>query len=168
MAKYLNADQRETIIWVHSLMLKLLNDGVYWNSKGKKLLNKQAKLLEELILNLLDGIDAKDGKMVVELAKKVKPVLIVEDFSITDDKITVDAGHYYTLAEHALEYCLFQHMIAEINKMTNAKKIKEFLKENYKCRECNEPSTCQLRQVLLHFQVPPLAVDGKCQYWRGD
>ena len=167
MAKYLNADQRETVIWVHSLMLKLINDGVYWNSKGKRLLNKQAKLLEELTLGLLDGIDTKDGKMVVKLAEKVKPILIVEDLSETEDKITVDADHYYTLAEHALEFCKFQQIIADIKKMTNAKKIKEHLKESYKCEDCNDPSTCQLRQVLLHFQVPPLAEEGKCQYWRG-
>ena len=167
MARYLNADQRETIVWINALMVKLSGDGVYWNSRGKRLLNAQVKLLEQLTLDLIEDIDPKDGRAVIRLSEEVTPILKVDDFSTTDNTITVDANHYYALAEHALEFCKFQQIIADIKKMTNAKKIKEHLKESYKCEDCNDPSTCQLRQVLLHFQVPPLAEEGKCQYWRG-
>ena len=76
---------------------------------------------------------------------------MVHDFTgkETEDKITVDADHYYTLAEHSLEFCKFTHMVSDINKMTNAKKIKEYLKENFKYQDCKDPETCGLRKVLL-------------------
>ena len=169
VAKYLTVEQRETIIWIVELADKLENDAAFWKKDQREILQEMSNYLKDKAVELMDGISRIEGNAVIKLAKRVRPALMVYDFTgkETEDKITVDADHYYTLAEHSLEFCKFTHIVSEINKMTNAKKIKEYLKENFKYQDCKNPETCGLRQVLLHFLVPPLTEEGKCQYWRG-
>lgn len=169
MAKYRTAQQRETIIWITAVRDKLAEYAHEWPAKDRNLiLNEMIPQLEDWAVKLLDGIAPKEGEAIISLSKRVNPMLIATDFGSTDDKITVDSDDYYKAMEHALEYCKFASLVKNINKMTNAKAIKEYLKDNFKCQECNEPSTCQLRQVLLTFMIPPLSLDGKCQYERTD
>jgi len=124
--------------------------------------------LEEWAVQLLEDIAPKEGNAIIEMSKRVNPMLIACDFTKTDDKITVDADDYYKLAEHSLEYCKFSAMVRQINKMTNATKIKQYLKDNFKCQECKDPESCEARKVFLHFLVPGLTDDGPCQYYRGE
>jgi hypothetical protein len=124
--------------------------------------------MEEWAVKLMDGIAPKEGQAIIAMSKRVNPVLMATDFTETDDKITVDTDDYYKLTEHALEFCRFSAMVKQINKMTNATKIKEYLRDNFKCTECRDPDSCQARKVFLKFLVPALAEDGPCQYWRGE
>lgn len=169
MAKYRTPEQRESIIWLVAVKDKLEEYADEWPAKGRNLITSEIiPKLEEWAVQLMDGISPKEGEAIINLSKRTNPVLIASDFSSTDDKITVDSDDYYTLAEHSLEYCKFAAMNREIQRMTNAKDIKAYLKQNYNCKECDDPGTCQLRQVLLTFLVPPLSLDGKCQYLRGE
>jgi len=169
MAKYRTPEQRESIIWLVAVKDKLAEYAGEWPSSKRKLIASEiVPQLEEWAVQLLEDIVPKEGNAIIEMSKRVHPILIASDFTRTDDKITVDADDYYKLVEHALEYCRFSAMVQQINKMTNATKIKQHIKDNFKCQECHEPSTCQLRQVLLTFLVPPLTDDGPCQYFRGE
>lgn len=168
MAKYLNSDQRETLIWLNALITKFNKDAMHWPATKRKFLNEAIPYLEELMVKLMAGIDRKDGAAVVKLAGEVNPVLMKNDWSETDPTIKVDFDQFYTLAEWGLEYCKASAMFGQINRMTNAKVIKDYIKENWKCTECKDPESCKARKVFLHFLVPPLTDTGKCQYYRGD
>lgn len=167
MAKYLNQDQRETIVWLNALTEKLKQDSAHWPAAKRKHLNAFIPKLEDLMLDLMQGIDDKDGAMVVKMAGAVTPVLRRNDFSETDEKITVDWEQVYTLAEWGLEFCVFSSMVKNINKMTNARTIKDYIKQNFKAHECEDPDQCPARRVFLHFMIPPLTPEGTCQYFRG-
>jgi len=169
MAKYRTPEQRESIIWVMELKNKLNEYVDEWPSKERNLIkNEIMPQLEKWASQLMEGICLKEGNAIIKLSSRVNSLLVASDFTETDDKIIVDVDDYYKLTEHSLEYCKFSAMVKQINKMTNATKIKQYLKDNFKCQECKDPSTCQLRQVLLTFLVPGLTGDGPCQYYRGD
>lgn len=168
MAKYLNEDQRETLIWLNALVTKFNKDAMHWPATKRKHLNEAIPYLEDLMVKLMAGIDRKDGAAVVKLAGEVNPVLVKNDWSESEPNITVDFDQFYTMAEYAVEFCKASSMFGQINKLTSAKAIKEYIKEKWQCTECTDPSTCKARQVFLHFLVPPLATDGPCQYYRGE
>jgi len=169
MARYRTPEQRESIIWLVSLRDKLAEYSEHWSSEKRKLIaNEIVPQIEKWAQQLMEGIAPKEGNAIIEMSKRVVPLLIATDFTATDDKITVDVDDYYKAMEFSLEYCKFSAMVQQINKMTNATKIKQYLKDNFKCQECTDPSTCQLRQVLLTFLVPGLTDDGPCQYYRGE
>jgi len=167
IAKYRSPTQRETIIWLVSVRDKLAEYADEWPSDKRNLITGEIiPQMEEWAVKLMDGIAPKEGQAIIQMSKRVHPILIATDFSETDDKITVDSDDYYKLAEHALEFCRFSAMAQQINKMTNATKIKQYLKDNFKCTECKAPDSCELRKVLLTFMVPPLNIDDStiCQY----
>ena len=114
----------------------------------------------------MDGICPKEGNAIIQMAKRVNPMLVASDFTETEDKIIVDADDYYKLAELSLEICKFSSIVKQVNKMTNATKIKAYLKENFKCPECKDPESCPARKVFLKFLIPPLTEEGPCQYIR--
>ena len=169
MAKYRTPTQRETIIWLVSVRDKLAEYADEWPSSKRNLITSEIiPQMEVWAVQLMDGIAPKEGQAIIQMSKRVHPILIATDFSETDDKITVDVDDYYKLAELSLEYCRFSAMVQQINKMTNATKIKQYLKDNFKCTECEAPDNCELRKVLLTFLVPPLTDDGPCHYYRGE
>ena len=171
MARYRTPEQRESIIWLVSLRDKLAECSEHWSSDKRKLIASEIiPQIEKWAQQLMEGIAPKEGNAIIEMSKRVVPLLIASDFSETDDKIIVDVDDYYRLAEHALEYCRFSAMVKQINKMTNATKIKQYLKDNFKCQECKEPETCEARKVFLRFLVPSLNIDDSavCQYYRGE
>lgn len=168
MAKYLNVDQRETVLWIDALTEKLKEDTAYWPAAKRKFIKDFIPLLEDLMIDLMNGINEKEGASIIKMARNVRPVLLRTDFAEVDDKIQVDWEQVYTLAEVGLEFCKASAMFGQINKLTNAKAIKQYIKDNWKCNECKDPDKCPARRVFLHFMIPPLTESGKCQYYRGE
>lgn len=167
MAKYRSPEQRESIIWLVSVKDKLVEYADEWPSEKRRLiLNEIVPAMDGWATELMEGIARKEGQAIIQMARRVNPMLIAVDFTELDSKITVDSDDYYKLAEIALEYCKFSAMAREINKMTNAKVIKKYLKENFTCRECLDPDRCRAKDVFTKFLVPPLALDGPCPYLR--
>lgn len=174
MAAFLSLDQRKLIVWIAGVSYLIRDEFRNWGRGKRELLPPASDYLDELAVKLMDGIDQKEAKNVMKMGDRVRPTLVAYDYTDkeTEDKIVVNADDYYLLAELALEYCKFAAMAKEINKMTNATKIKQYISEKYPkgfaCgHECKEPDSCKFREVFLHFQVPPLTTEGPCQYWRG-
>lgn len=169
IAKYRTANQRETIIWLVSVRDALAQYAHEWPAKERNLIAGEIiPQMEKWAEQLMEDIVPKEGQAIINLSKRIRPALIASDFSGTDDKITVDSDDYYTVAEIALEYCKFSAMVQQINKMTNATKIKQYLKDNFKCQECKDPESCKIREVFSKFLIPPLNLDGRCEYFQGE
>lgn len=169
IAKYRTANQRETIIWLVSVRDALTQYAHEWPAKERNLITGEIiPQMEKWAEQLMDGIAPKEGQAIINLSKRVRPALIASDFSDTDDKITVDSDDYYKVAEIALEYCRISDAIRQVSKMTNAKVIKEYLKDNFKCQECKDPESCKIREVFSKFLIPPLNLDGRCEYFQGE
>ena len=170
MAIYRSPEQRETIIWLCSLREKMEQETEHWKSNKRKLIATEIiPQLEKWCGLLMEGINNKEGQAIIQLARRVRPVLIATDFTRDelDETLTASSDDIYDLAELALEHCRYNVMVRDIRKMTNAVKIKQYLKDNFKCSDCDDPEECKYRKVFLNFLVPALTEDGKCQYWRG-
>lgn len=165
IAKYRTAEQRESIIWVVSVKDALEQYAYEWPAKERNIiLGEIIPQMEKWAGQLMEDIVPKEGRAIINLSRRVRPILIASDFTNTDDKIIVDSDDYYSVAEIALEYCRMASMIKQVNKMTNAKTIKTYLKDNFKCQECSDPENCKIRNLFSKFMIPPLNLDGKCEY----
>ena len=166
-AKYRSPEQRESIIWLVSVKHKLVEYAEDWPSEKRRLiLNEIVPAMDGWATELMEDIAPKEGRAIIQMARRVNPMLVAVDFAETDDQIMVDVDDHYALAELALEYCKFAAMAKKINKMTNAKVIKKYLKENFTCRECLDPDRCRAQGLFSKFLVPPLVLDGPCPYLR--
>ena len=166
-SRHLNSAQRELIIWLCSLKDKLEENTRYYKPVEQKEMQSLVKDIENMMLLLMDGIDPKEGNALINASKRVIPTLIINNFHSRkkEDVISVNADDVYDLAEYALEYCKFSGMVRDIFKMTNAKKIHAYLKENFR-RPGEDYKTCKLRKLLLKLLVPGISENGCCEYIR--
>jgi len=124
-SKYLNNDQRQDVFWIISVADWLEENRGNWGQANRKIMDGLRQNIEDASVELMDGINDKELKSIMTMANRIKPVLVASDYTVTEDKITIDADTFYKVAEYALEHCRYQAITRHIMGMTNAKEIKK-------------------------------------------
>ena len=141
-SRYLNADRREDVYWAGALQGYLESKTKYYNGEALKWLRSTLFSLECFLRVVLDGIEPKEKRSILNMIEDLTPTIQVNKLAREGPEfVTVDADTLYDFGEFALEYC-------------------KHCKGDY--------DTCRLRELALKVGIPPLVEIGPCQYFRGE
>lgn len=141
MARYLNAEKREDLLWISVLYARMMDSRGYYSGEEGKWLDSILLSIEVFIRTIGKKFDPTEERAIWNMLKQVHPSLyIYPQYGEGDKRISVNPELIYDLAEDALQNCL------------------------HECEE--EPKTCARRKRFLDLGIPPLIEQGPCQYWR--